>query len=369
MVDLSSSSLGKNERERSLSSSFDAVNAPQIFKEEKDIPKGTEVVDAVASMRKELFSVRNPGIKKGTSEFEVARTAFVAQENTASVFIYYPWLKKAVRTLPEAEYFELRTARNKHLITTDVQEKFRAGTVAVAGLSVGSAILNALVQSGGPKVLKIADMDVVEATNLNRLRAGLPDILRPKTETAAHAVWDLDPYAEVELFENGVTSENIEAFMCSPKLDLLIDEVESIEFKIRMRQIAKRERIPVIMATDNGNGIILDIERFDLEPERSLFHNLPGTDVDPDTLKNLSYEEWLKLANAIVGIDELEESMRFSIGELGKSIPSIPQLGASAAFAGAAVAYAARQILSGQTVPSGRYSYTLESLVKNPKHS
>ncbi len=189
------------------------VKAPQIFREEKEIPKGTEIIDAVASMRAELFPVRNPSIKKGTPEFIAARAAFVDETGIETVFVYYPWLNKAVKTLSEADYFELRTARNKHLITADVQEKFRNATVAVAGLSVGSAILNALVQSGGPKRLKIADMDVVEVSNLNRLRAGLPDILSPKTQTAAHAVWELDPYAEIQLFEDGITSGNIEAFM------------------------------------------------------------------------------------------------------------------------------------------------------------
>jgi hypothetical protein len=135
-----------------------------------------------------------------------------------------------------------------------------------------------------------------------------------------------------------------------------------------MRLAAQREKVPVVMATDSGNGMILDIERYDLDSDRAPFHGLLG-EVHPDDVRGLSFTEWLTLANKIVGINEMEERMRLSIAELGSTIPSIPQLGASATFAGAAVTYAVRMILSGATVPSGRYRYSFEGLLKNPEHA
>ena len=66
------------------------------------------------------------------------------------------------------------------------------------------------------------------------------------------------------------------------------------------------------MATDNGDNIILDVERFDLEPERPILHGLIG-DVKPDDFKTMNYEEWLKLATKIVGFENLRCCSRWPI--------------------------------------------------------
>ncbi len=221
--------------------------------------------------------------------------------------------------------------------------------------------MHTLTLSGGPRHIKIADLDVVAITNLNRLRATLLDVGEEKTTVAARNVWELDPYAEIETFDQGVRDDNIERFLLNPRVDVAIDEMEAIDQKIRMRLIARREGIPVLMATDNGNGVILDVERFDLEPERPLFHGLiPET--NPDELQKLTFRDWLALATRIVGPEFLDERMRNSILEIGSTIPSVPQLGASATFAGTAIAYAVRTILAKEPLASGRYTFTLEQL-------
>jgi molybdopterin/thiamine biosynthesis adenylyltransferase len=337
------------------------VEPPKIVKDASLLPPDTHVVDALASMLGELFSVRNPSAPKDAAQTETEKERFVRDWKGGECAVYFPWRSTAVRMLPEREYFELRTARNRNLITTEEQQRFRDASVGVAGLSVGSSVVHALAMSGGPKKLKIADFDAVAATNLNRLRAGLPDIGTPKADVAAKLVWELDPFADIECFERGIDDSTLEAFAAGSEPDVIVDEMESIKEKVRLRIIAKRERKPVIMATDNGNGIILDIERFDLEPDRPLFHG--NLSLDPSELDTLGYREWLSLATQIVGPEYPDDRMRSSILEIGKTIPSVPQLGISALFAGVAVCFAAREIIAGGSCPSGRYEYALESLI------
>ena len=59
-------------------------------------------------------------------------------------------------------------------------------------------------------------------------------------------------------------------FTKSGQLDLLIEECDSLEVKIRARIKARSLGIPVLMDTSDRG--MVDIERFDLEPDRPIFH-------------------------------------------------------------------------------------------------
>lgn len=248
----------------------------------------------------------------------------------------------------ERAYFQERTMRNRNVITAEEQEKFRDGVIGIAGLSVGSSILMAIVQSGGPKKIKIADFDVVEVSNLNRMRATISDLGVSKTEVAARQVKSLDPFAELTLFEKGLTADNLEDFLNG--LDVFIDEMDSIDLKIAAREICKKRGISVVMATDNGDGAIVDVERFDQEPGRAIFHGrLEGVDIK---------ENWLTVANAIIGEEYLTERMKSSL----KHGPPVPQLGTGAGIAGSCVAYVVRMMLTDQPMKSGKYIISPENI-------
>ena len=119
------------------------------------------------------------------------------------------------------------------------------------------------------------------------------------------------------------------------------------------------------MATDNGDDVIIDIERFDLEEARPVFHGLVD-EKKPEELNNLNYRTWLKLSTQIVSPNYLTEKMQDSLLEIGKTISAVPQLGTTASMAGAAISYAVRRIASHQNMPSGRYAIGLEEkLVPN----
>lgn len=142
--------------------------------------------------------------------------------------------------------------------------------------------------------------------------------------------------------------------------------MDSLELKILSRFICRKNKIPVLMATDNGDNVILDVERFDLEPERKILHGFLGEDIKPEDFKISSYGQWLELANRIVDMRNLTSRMRESVSAIGKEIAAVPQLGSTASIAGAAVAYAIRKIANRQNMPSGRYFISLDEIL-NPR--
>ncbi|MEK7066766.1 MAG: ThiF family adenylyltransferase [Patescibacteria group bacterium] len=336
------------------------MEKPRIFNTKEDIPQTAKIIDAFSSGVEELFFANNPRFKKSMPEAKEPLDDFLKNHGIKDIWIYYPARDIAVRCLPEDLYFKLRTARNRNIITQDEQINYRNTKVGVVGLSVGSAVLSALVMSGGPKVLKIADFDTVEISNLNRINATLLDIGADKTAVAAREIWELDPFADLHLYPSGVSDDNLTVFITGePKLDIFIDEMDSVEMKARARLVCRENKIPVLMATDNGDDVLLDVERYDLEPERPIFHGLVE-EKEVMNAKNLNYQQWVELATKIVDPKYLPESMRQSLSEIGKTIAAIPQLGPTASVAGTAIAYAVRRIVNNQTMPSGRYVVSLE---------
>lgn len=332
---------------------------PVIYQSQAEAPQGLKVVEAYQGALRELFFVNNPHLKKNTPDAKEPLEKFLAEAKVPEVWIHYPSENVLVHTLNEQDYFKLRTSRNRDVITTEEQTKYREAVVGIAGLSVGSAIFSALVVSGGPKKIKIADFDDVEISNLNRINAKLTDVGLNKTDIAAREAWKLDPYSDFEIWDKGVGKENIEKFLLEPRLDVFIDEMDSIDVKIISRLIARQHKLPVLMATDNGNSVILDVERFDLEPEREIFHGLIG-DFKMEDAENLDYRSWLQLATKIVGPEYLTESMQRSLMKIGKEIPAVPQLGTTAAIAGTAMSFVVRRIANGEEMPSGRYTMGAE---------
>ena len=78
----------------------------------------------------------------------------------------------------------------------------------------------------------------------------------------------IDPFVEVVLYPVGVHDDNLTAFLLrGGKLDVLIDECDSIDIKLKLRFTARLHKIPVLMETSDRS--LIDVERFDLE-RRSL---------------------------------------------------------------------------------------------------
>ncbi|HQF57467.1 MAG TPA: ThiF family adenylyltransferase [Candidatus Magasanikbacteria bacterium] len=326
-----------------------------------------EVFDSFEEQLKELFLIRNPHFRF-ESNYQSDWLNFLNDylngekiEEKGNWF-YFPWSKNLVHYLPEMEHQELRTARNRNIITKEEQEKLYNSTLGFLGLSVGSHVVLTLIMMGIGKRIKLADPDTISASNLNRIRADITSFGVNKCEFIARQIYQINPYLEIEIYANGVNEENIEAFINQPqKIQVLIEEVDNLEVKISSRLAAKKNSVPVVMATDNGDNVIVDIERYDEEKDLELFNGAIGK-VTIEEFKNFSPQELPRLATKIAGPRLITARMQDSLLEVGKSIYSWPQMGNAATLAGVSLSYVVKRILLGESLVSGKKEVNLDAI-------
>jgi molybdopterin/thiamine biosynthesis adenylyltransferase len=209
--------------------------------------------------------------------------------------------------------------------------------------------------------LRLADFDTLELSNLNRIRTGVHNLAIPKVVIAAREIAEIDPFLKVNCYFEGITDENMHSFFTeNGKLDLLVDECDSLDIKILARFKARELSIPVLMDTSDRG--MLDVERFDLEPDRPLLH---GTieNVDPENIKDLSTEDKIPVMLQMLGVENISLRAKASMLEVEQTINTWPQLASSVALGGAVGTDVCRRILLGQFHESGRYYIDLDELI------
>lgn len=301
----------------------------------------------------ELMGILDPPAKltdAGRQERAVAHMAAHGGADSYGTWVVYPWLQRAVKVLPETEFVRVRTNRNLYKITPSEQEALGKKAIGVIGMSVGKSIARVLTTERTCGEIRIADFDRLALSNMNRIQTSLVNLGLPKTTIVAREIAEQDPYIKVKVFTQGVTKETMEAFLLEGgKLDLLLDECDSIDVKIQCRLAAREHCIPVIMET-NDRGMI-DIERFDLEPDRELFHGLLGG-VDPSEVSGLkSSEEKAPYVAQILELPFTSVDLKMSMLEVGSSLESWPQLASEIAEGSGRVVEIIRKLL----LDSGAY--------------
>jgi hypothetical protein len=267
-------------------------------------------------------------------------------------WIYFPLRKKCIQILPESDFIELRTCRNRLKITRDEQQVLSQKSIAIVGLSAGNAVANALATERICGRIVLFDFDKCELSNLNRLNASLFDIGLNKCVIAANNILEKDPYIEVEIHESGFVNCDSHASIIED-VDLVIDECDSFNIKIVLRELSKNFRKPLLMHTSERG--ITDIERYDEVVDLPIFHGLLiGVDLDDKQ----------KVLMSIINPQIVSERMLLSFSELGKSLKSWPQLATEVFAGGANLAGIARMILLGQQVKGGRYFFNIEEVGK-----
>lgn len=328
-------------------------------------PQVRSISDDYEEQLRELFAINNPSlvyVPEYAPRFAAWHAALLRRMPLAEQgrWIYYPWLGALVHVLVENDFWTVRTARNRNLITREEQEKFYNATIGIGGLSVGSSVALAIVLQGGGRHIRLADFDRLALSNTNRVKAGIQDLGCLKVVMAARQIYEINPYAKVEIFSDGLTPKNIKKFFAGPpKLDIVIDELDNLAVKYLIREEARRHRIAVVMAADNGDNAVVDVERYDLRRKTSYFHGRMGK-VSYDMLSTLDKFGIGKMITKHVGPENVTERMQQSLLEMGKTIVSWPQLGGAALVNGAAVAYCVRKILNGQPLEHDRALISLD---------
>lgn len=331
--------------------------------------KSVQRIDTYDELLRELCATRHPELRGQPQALRLVSREFITRHShglpltDVGVWVYFPWNQSVVHMLDESFHHELRTARNKNLITAVEQDQFRHCSVAVAGLSVGSHAAVSIALQGGGQHMRLADADTISGSNLNRLRTGVTSLGVNKAETVAREIYGMNPYASLKLFPHGLTEKNIRSFLTVPKkIGVLVEEMDNLVLKIRIRQEAKKLRIPVVMAADNGDGIILDVERYDLDPTTPILNGrIKG--ITSARVARATPSELAQMITEMIDPSVVTDRMKQSVGEVGKTLYSWPQLGGAAQLSGVVLAYAVRMIATGGPLRSGRTIISLEQLL------
>ncbi|MCZ8516860.1 Rv1355c family protein [Paenibacillus filicis] len=335
----------------------------EAFEELMKINRLWGIHDQIETQLTDLAKSRSPH-KKLTSlelELEVAKIVRDVRVNQYGRWVYFPWSGRLVHLLPPEEFHELRLDRNRNKITYEEQKQLGNVTVGIVGLSVGNAAALTMALEGVFGHIKLADFDTLDLSNMNRIRAGVYDLGIPKTVLAARQIYEINPYANITLYNQGVTLDNIDQFLSgTPKVDILIDECDSISLKFLLREKARELKLPVLMETSDRG--MLDVERFDLEPSRPLFHGLCGNLTSKD-IHVCDNETKIEAALSIIGTDTISSRSAASMIEIEQTISTWPQLASDVILGGSSLTAAVRRIGLGNRLLSGRRYVDLDNFL------
>lgn len=187
--------------------------------------------------------------------------------------------------------FDYSTAfsRNIGWVTEAEQQILRSKRIAIAGLGgVGGNHLLTLTRLG-VGAFHIADFDTFDLANFNRqVGATVSTLGQSKCDVMTRQARDINPELEIKGFADGVTADNLDAFLDG--VDLYVDSLDFFAFQARRQVFAAcaRKGIPAITAAPLGMSAAVLIF-------------LPG---------GMSFEEYFRFEDG----PEAEMPLRFLLG-------------------------------------------------------
>ncbi len=327
---------------------------------------GITVVDYIYDQIKELVKIRQPEKRFTTESVEFDTNKFIGDQNLDlfGLWVFYPWSNRLVHILEENDFIEVKTSRNQYKITPEERDILATKKVGIVGLSVGQSVSVTMVMERICGEIRLADFDILELTNLNRIRTGIHNLGLPKVYSVAREIAEIDPFIKVVCFRDGLTEENMDGFFTGGgKLDLLVEESDGFDIKMLCRYKARELQVPVIM--EASDKCMVDVERFDLEPNRSILHGIMDH-LDIAKLKSLkTNEEKIPYMLDILGLESTSPRLRASMMEMQQTISTWPQLASAVTMGGGITADVSRRMLLNQFTESGRYYVDIDHLIGN----
>ena len=291
------------------------------------------------------------------------------------MYAYYAGRNHLVRFSPPFWHRVVAVASSSKLMADpedrlswkEIRDIFEKTTIAVAGGSVGNNILHSIVMDLRPANVKIADKSLYKMENINRVRLSYWDIVEPggglrnKAIVTAEQLYAIDPYLNVHTYPEGISSVNIERFLGGgrgePPADILLEEVDDPKIKIYLREEARKRRIPLLMLTDAGSSVQLDVLRYDKNPKLGLTYGESDEHVR-ESVRALEDDPgnratFFSFVDRLIGTEYRRDELAKIIDEKTE-IPTstmIPQLGSTAAMAGAIAAETVARIRLGYDYP------------------
>jgi len=156
--------------------------------------------------------------------------------------------------------FDYDTAfiKNRGFISQNEQQTLKQARIAIAGLGGTGGSQVAALSRLGIGNFNLADFDEYELKNFNRqYGATMQTIGEKKTTVAEKIIHDINPDANVKVFETGVQPDTIQQFL--EDVDVVIDSLDFYCFKERflLYEAARNKGLWVLTAPPLGFGFTL----------------------------------------------------------------------------------------------------------------
>lgn len=327
--------------------------------------------DGFETIAEDLFELNHPEKKGDLKEQQKYIEKLGELGLSYGEWVHFPWQRNVVRYPERDDHIQLRTYRNQYLITGEEQEKLNNTTIAVFGMSVGSNITDQLVQSGIGNKYVLGDFDTLAPSNLNRIRANMGQVGLRKVDIMARKISEVDPYIEQVHVHEGYDPDTTPEILDEHRPDIIVEEIDDVMTKARIRQYAKEQGIPLVMAADLAEMSLLHVERHDLDDVMPFNGKLTKEEFDALLDGDLTDEQKLKMNIKILGARNALANARFieSNLDIGKRLAGIPQLGAIATAGAALTDRGVREILLDRKLKSGVYKQSAEKTLGTQRTS
>jgi len=203
---------------------------------------------------------------------------------------------------------------SRHLILPEVgmegQQKLKASSVLCVGTGgLGSPLLLYLAAAGVGRI-GIVDFDVVDASNLQRqIIHGTSTIGQPKVQSAKARIADVNPFVQVDVYEEPLTSEN--ALRIGANYDVIVDGTDNFPTRYLVNDAC------VLLGKPNVYGSI-----FRFEGQASVFNYQGGPNYrdlypeppPPGLVPSCAEGGVLGVLPGIVGAIQANETIKILLG-------------------------------------------------------
>ena len=228
--------------------------------------------------------------------------------------------------------------RNQTVVSSTISEK----SVAFFGVgALGSKAAESLAQAGLTK-FKLCDGDILNVGNVARHIGGLSECGAPKTEVVARRIWEVNPYAQIEVLDEHVSPTHSATKEFFSGVDLIICTIADEGAESGFNDLAIGINTPVIYGRALRNGQM-----------GRVFIVRPGTDACKTCLSMLSKgndPEWISVT------ERPEDALLHECGR-----PVIAGSAVDLSFVAGFIARRALDLLEGKNLDSNHLVWSRDS--------
>lgn len=202
------------------------------------------------------------------------------------------------------------------------QQLLQDSTIAIAGAGGdGFDLAVALVMMAGPKEVRIADPEIFEPENSNRVAWANTDTYgRLKVDALRETIAKIRPGTRVVAFPEGVTVDNADEFVAGADLVLDESELRYLHVGTALARAARRHGIPNLLVMNIGFGAIATSFAPD---SRHTFEKMMGLPADI-TLAEAATRE-ADLSRCVPYVPSYGDLATFRATVAGAPLPSVVQ--------------------------------------------